>query len=112
MLLSLGGAGAVRAQGNKYLTRTGRVTFFSASPIEDIEARNEEAAAAIDLGAAQLAFPIPVRGVLFKRTLMQEHFNENYMESEKFPKSRPRLPAALHQRPRHDRVKLHHPDDR
>ncbi|WP_375415858.1 YceI family protein [uncultured Hymenobacter sp.] len=84
--LSLGGAGAAQAQ-TKYLTRTGRVTFFSASIMEDIEARNEEAAAAVDLGAAQLAFSIPIRGFKFKRTLMQEHFNENYMESEKYPKS-------------------------
>lgn len=84
--LSLGGAGAARAQG-KYLTRTGRVTFFSASIMEDIEARNEEAAAAIDLSAGQLAFSIPIRSFQFKRTLMQEHFNENYMESEKYPKS-------------------------
>ncbi len=84
--LSLAGAGSARAQ-SKYLTRAGRVTFFSASIMEDIEARNEEAAAAIDLTAAQLAFSIPIRAFKFKRTLMQEHFNENYMESEKFPKS-------------------------
>ena len=71
----------------KFLTRIGRVTFFSASAIEDIEARNEEAAAVVDLAAAQLAFSIPIRAFKFKRTLMQEHFNENYMESEKFPKS-------------------------
>lgn len=84
--LLLARAGTARAQG-KYLTRAGRVTFFSASIVEDIEARNEEAAAAIDLGAAQVAFSIPIRSFQFKRTLMQEHFNENYMESDKFPKS-------------------------
>ena len=55
--------------------------------MEDIEARNEEAAAVIDLASGQLAFSIPIRGFQFKRTLMQEHFNESYMESEKFPKS-------------------------
>ena len=84
--LCLGRVGTARAQG-KYLTRAGRVTFFSASVVEDIEARNEEAAAVVDLASAQLAFSIPIRGFQFKRTLMQEHFNENYMESEKFPKS-------------------------
>lgn len=86
LALSLASAGGVQAQ-SKYMTRAGRVTFFSASIMEDIEARNEEAAAAIDLTSAQLAFSIPIRGFRFKRTLMQEHFNENYMESEKFPKS-------------------------
>ena len=86
LCLSLAGAGSARAQ-SKYLTRAGRVTFFSASVMEDIEARNEEAAAVVDLATAQLAFSIPIRAFKFKRTLMQEHFNESYMESEKFPKS-------------------------
>lgn len=74
------------AQG-KYMTKTGRVTFFSASPIEDIEAKNQQVAAVLDFGTSQLAFSLPVKGFVFKRTLMQEHFNENYMESDKFPKA-------------------------
>jgi hypothetical protein len=69
------------------MTKAGRVSFFSASPIEDIEARNQQVAAVLDFGAGQLAFSMPVKGFVFKRTLMQEHFNENYMESDKFPKA-------------------------
>ncbi|TGE21150.1 YceI family protein [Hymenobacter metallicola] len=75
-----------QAQG-KFMTKTGRVTFFSTSIIEDIEARNTAAAAVLDLATAQLAFSVPIKEFLFKRTLMQEHFNENYMESNKFPKA-------------------------
>jgi hypothetical protein len=75
-----------RAQG-KYMSKTGRVSFFSTSIIEDIEAHNTAAAAVLDLGSRQLAFSIPVKEFVFKRTLMQEHFNENYMESDKFPKA-------------------------
>lgn len=79
-------AGPAMAQG-RYLTKTGRVTFFSASPIEDIEAQSQQAGAMIDLSSGQVAFSIPVRSFTFKRTLMQEHFNENYLESEKYPKA-------------------------
>ncbi|MBD2722944.1 YceI family protein [Hymenobacter armeniacus] len=75
-----------RAQ-SKFMTKAGRVSFFSASPIEDIEAKNQEVAAVLDFGTGQLAFSLPVKGFVFKRTLMQEHFNENYMESDKFPKA-------------------------
>lgn len=75
-----------QAQG-RYMTKVGHVNFFSSSPIEDIEATNTTAAAAVDLATGQLAFSIPIRGFQFKRTLMQEHFNENYMESDKYPKA-------------------------
>jgi polyisoprenoid-binding protein YceI len=77
---------AAWAQG-KYMTHTGYISFFSASIMEDIEAKNNKVAAVIDLNAGQLAFSVPVHEFQFKRTLMQEHFNENYMESDKYPKA-------------------------
>ena len=89
LLLWLGGlAGplSARAQG-KYMTKVGLISFFSASIMEDIEARNNKVAAVVDLGTGQMAFAVPIREFQFKRTLMQEHFNENYMESEKYPKA-------------------------
>ena len=85
-LLLLGHPGRAWAQG-KYLTKAGHISFFSASIMEDIEARNDKVAAVFDLGTGQLAFSVPVHDFQFKRTLMQEHFNENYMESDKFPKA-------------------------
>jgi len=89
LLLWLGGlAGPLAARGQgKYMTRTGLISFFSASIMEDIEARNNKVAAVLDLSTGQLAFAVPIREFQFKRTLMQEHFNENYMESEKYPKA-------------------------
>jgi hypothetical protein len=72
---------------SKYMTKTGRVSFFSATPIEDIEAKSQQTAAILDFGTSQLAFSVPIKSFVFKRTLMQEHFNENYMESDKFPKA-------------------------
>ena len=89
LLLWLGGlAGPLGARAQaKYMTKTGVISFFSASIMEDIEARNNKVAAVLDLSTGQLAFAVPVREFQFKRTLMQEHFNENYMESEKYPKA-------------------------
>ena len=75
-----------QAQG-RYMTKAGKVSFFSSSPIEDIEATNAATAAVVDLATGQLAFSVPIREFQFKRTLMQEHFNENYMESDKYPKA-------------------------
>ena len=86
LLLLLREAPTALAQG-RYLTKTGLVSFFSASPIEDIEARNQQVAAMLDFSTGQLAFSVPVKGFVFKRTLMQEHFNENYLESDKYPRA-------------------------
>lgn len=86
ILLLLTGLTYTHAQG-KYMTKTGRVSFFSATPIEDIEAKTQQVAAVLDFGTGQLAFSLPVKSFVFKRTLMQEHFNENYIESDKYPKA-------------------------
>ncbi len=89
LLLWLGGPVgplAARAQG-KYMTKVGYISFFSASIMEDIEAKNSKVAAVFDLSTGQLAFSVPIHEFQFKRTLMQEHFNENYMESDKYPKA-------------------------
>jgi polyisoprenoid-binding protein YceI len=85
-VLLFAGLSAAHAQG-KYTTKTGRVSFFSSTPIEDIEAKTQQVAAVLDFSTGQLAFSLPVKSFVFKRTLMQEHFNENYMESDKFPKA-------------------------
>jgi polyisoprenoid-binding protein YceI len=86
LLLGLGAPEQAWAQG-KYMTRAGHISFFSASIMEDIEARNDKVAAVFDLATGQIAFSVPIHEFQFKRTLMQEHFNENYMESDKFPKA-------------------------
>lgn len=84
--LSLTALSQTHAQ-SKYMTKTGQVSFFSATPVEDIEAKSQQVAAVLDFSTGQLAFSLPVKSFVFKRTLMQEHFNENYMESDKYPKA-------------------------
>ncbi|GAA4352748.1 hypothetical protein GCM10023185_12720 [Hymenobacter saemangeumensis] len=76
------------ASARRYLTNSGQVTFFSSAPLEDIEALNREVSAVFELNSGKLAFSIPMRSFQFINPLMQEHFNENYAESDKYPRSR------------------------
>ncbi len=70
-----------------YLTRTGVIGFYSKMPLEDINAENNQVYAVIDAAKKNIAFTLLIKGFLFPRELMQEHFNENYMESDKYPKA-------------------------
>lgn len=72
---------------DKYLTKSGHVWFFSTSPMENIEAHNNQVTSYIDIKTGDVAFQMLVKSFKFDRALMEEHFNENYMESTKFPKS-------------------------
>lgn len=71
----------------KYKSISSSVHFFSDAPMEDIEATNVSGQSALDLSTNSIVFSIPVAGFEFEKSLMQEHFNENYMESDKYPQS-------------------------
>ncbi|SMD38039.1 YceI-like domain-containing protein [Reichenbachiella faecimaris] len=71
----------------KYVSNQSSIRFYSSAPVEDIEAVNTQSQSAIDLSNGGFAFSIPSNKFQFKKSLMQEHFNENYMESEKYPKA-------------------------
>lgn len=75
------------AAAQKYMTRTGQVYFYGSTPLESIEAYNHAVAAALDLSRGELIFQVPIRSFIFEKALMQEHFNENYMESDRFPRA-------------------------
>ncbi|MCB0395935.1 MAG: YceI family protein [Flavobacteriales bacterium] len=68
-----------------YIFRESKITFFSEAPLENIEAENKTASSRINSVNNDIAVKVPVKGFTFEKKLMQEHFNENYMESEKFP---------------------------
>jgi polyisoprenoid-binding protein YceI len=61
------------------------ISFFSKTPVEDISAKSSKASAAFDPAKKAIAFKIGIASFIFPSKLMQEHFNENYMETEKFP---------------------------
>lgn len=70
-----------------WFTRTGQVVFHAGTSLEDIDGTNNEVASMLNIKTGELAFTVLVKSFHFKRALMEEHFNENYMESNQFPKA-------------------------
>ncbi len=75
----------VKAQIYKAKDNGTEISFFSSSPLEDITAANKGAIVVVNSGTGDVQIKITVMNFKFKNALMQEHFNENYMESQKFP---------------------------
>ncbi|MEO8794186.1 MAG: YceI family protein [Daejeonella sp.] len=73
------------AQQGIYSTSSGKMSFFSKAPLEDINARNDKVFSQLNTSNKEIAVKVPVRQFFFSNKLMQEHFNENYMESRRFP---------------------------
>lgn len=70
-----------------YMTRNGQVSFFSKTPMENIDATNDEVTSIINSETGEIVFAVLVKSFRFEKALMEEHFNENYMESTQYPKS-------------------------
>jgi polyisoprenoid-binding protein YceI len=85
-LLIATATGVLWGQG-KYLTNNGQISFFSHTAIEDIRAENLEVASVIDAASGEVAIIVKMTDFQFEKKRMQEHFNENYVESEIFPKA-------------------------
>ena len=79
--------GATHIQAQKFMTKNGNIKFYSETPMETIEATNSQVNAALDSQTGDLVFKVLIKSFQFEKALMQEHFNENYMESDKFPNS-------------------------
>jgi polyisoprenoid-binding protein YceI len=77
----------VGASAQKFTVDKSFVTFFSDAAIEDIKADNKKSSGLFNLENNDVVFSIPISEFQFEKSLMQEHFNEKYMESEKFPKA-------------------------
>jgi hypothetical protein len=74
-------------QAQKLYTKNGLVSFFSATPMENIKADNNQVLCLLNTQTGELQFSLLNKGFHFSKALMEEHFNENYIESTKFPKS-------------------------
>ena len=72
---------------NLYKATDGSITFFSETPMENIDAVNKDVKALINTKNGDIAFIVANIGFHFKKPLMEEHFNENYMESDKYKTS-------------------------
>lgn len=77
---------ALTAQ-ERYATRTGHVSFFSETSMENIDAHNYKATSVFDATTGAVELAVLMKAFEFEKALMQEHFNENYVESDKFPKA-------------------------
>lgn len=71
----------------RYITENSRISFLSEASLENIEAANTQATSLFDAATGEIVFAIPIRGFSFRKSLMQQHFNESYLESDKYPKS-------------------------
>lgn len=73
--------------GQKYFSKTGEISFSSETAVENIEAVSNSASTVMDLESGKIQWAVLIKSFEFEKALMQEHFNENYMESSKFPKA-------------------------
>lgn len=85
----------VALQGNataqsKYFTKTANVSFDAEGKLDDVEeikAQTKTGTCVYDEATGAMEWSVSVKSFVFANSLMQEHFNENYLESEKFPKA-------------------------
>ena len=68
-----------------FMTTNGEVSIFSKTPMENIDAVNKSVSSIINTATNEVAVQMRITNFVFPNKLMQEHFNENYLESEKFP---------------------------
>lgn len=71
----------------QYFTKSGHIDFYSHAPLEDIQADNNQVAAFLEVPSGKLTFAALMKSFEFEKALMQEHFNENYVESDEYPKA-------------------------
>ncbi len=77
--------GMISAQ--KYKTTTGAISFYSHATIEDITAKNNQVTGLLESSTGELAYIVLIKSFEFSNALMQSHFNDNYMQSDTYPKS-------------------------
>ncbi|MBN8701714.1 MAG: YceI family protein [Bacteroidetes bacterium] len=73
------------AKSQIYKSKSCEISFFSSSPLENIEAKNKVAVPIMNTATGDFQVRIPIVSFKFEKPLMEEHFNENYMETDKFP---------------------------
>lgn len=86
LILSIG-CFALSGRAQLYTANESNVSFFSEAPLENIEAKNTKVSSFLNTANSEVMFIVHVRGFEFQKDLMKEHFNEKYMESDKYPTS-------------------------
>jgi hypothetical protein len=70
-----------------YVCKNAKISLYSSAPIEDIKANSATGVSILNVATGELDFSVNIRSFQFPKSLMQEHFNSDYMESDKFPKA-------------------------
>lgn len=78
-------SGTAFAQGGMFATTAGNTRFSSETPMENINAENKKTQVLLNTATSEIAIRMNMRDFVFPNKLMQEHFNENYIESDKYP---------------------------
>lgn len=71
----------------KYFTKSGHIWFHSEAPLETIEAHNRQVTSILDAATGEMVFKVRMKSFQFEKALMQEHFNEKYVDSDKYPEA-------------------------
>jgi len=71
----------------KFISRNGQIQFLASTPLETIDPVNNHVSCILDTENGNLVFQMKMISFKFEKALMEEHFNEKYVESDKFPKS-------------------------
>jgi len=87
LLMTVGMAAAFLAHAQKFTSDKTFVKFFSSASIEDITAENTKSSSIFNEATGDVVFSIPIKEFEFAKSLMKEHFNDKYMETEQFPKA-------------------------
>jgi polyisoprenoid-binding protein YceI len=78
---------ALSANAQKYTAEKAFISFYSHAIMEDITAENTKVSTIFNASTSEIVFSVPMKEFKFAKSLMQEHFNEKYVESEKYPKA-------------------------
>jgi polyisoprenoid-binding protein YceI len=87
-----------------FICRHATISFYSSAPIEDISAETHKAVSAINIQTGTIYFKVPIRSFQFPKSLMQEHFNTDYLQSDQYPFAEFQGTILNYQRPQDDGI--------
>jgi polyisoprenoid-binding protein YceI len=80
-------AGTLSTQAQKFYTKNGNISFNSKASVETIAASSNQVTSVLVPATGDLQFSVLIKSFHFEKALMEEHFNETYLESDKYPKA-------------------------
>ena len=87
LFILIAGLAYINGAAQLYFTKNGKISFFSSTPMEDIRADNNQVISIINTSTGEMQFSLLNNAFHFKKALMEEHFNDDYIESAKYPRS-------------------------